>query len=976
MTATLTIPHVEPWKVLVAGIAVLVTGCGGGGGGGSTAAPTVQLGATPTNVVVGGTSTLTWSSTNADTCQASDGWNGVRPPSGSETTGTINTATRFTLQCAGAGGSATASATVTIAAGDSSVAGHLLVPTISRSDSDVNDPNALFAPNNTMAQAQVMPNPVVIGGFVNFVGFGEDDSRFLEDVDTDDFYRVDLLAGQVIELVIPTASGLPGGDDADLFLVDLNGNDVASSEGQGQVETIFVDTPGTYFINVFAFDGAPMYRLSVGQSTVVQNTPSLRLNDEFVPGELIVTLKDSVKTSGDAAATASTNAATLAERFGLSRKGGAPDREMLLKLPDDVTAVTSGTTPGSRANADTKTANTTATATGAAKSPAPRRRQAASALQQRKLDTIRYAKLLRRDPAVRSADLNRIMRTSRTPDDADYAIQRWHYEQIQLPFAWDVTTGSTAVRVAVVDTGIVTTHPELSSKLVQGYDFVSSTTNGDGDGIDPNPADPGCVIGGGSIFHGTHVAGTIGARSDDPSNVPGVAGVSWGARIMPIRALDGCKGEGEAFDIIQGIRFAAGLSNNSGTTPQPADVINLSFGAAGACDQGVADLFLQVRAQGVAVVAAAGNDNTDALQSPASCDNVISVAATGPLRTKAPYSNFGPTVHLAAPGGDERLDIDGNGLKDGVYSTHAVGGGATITPTLDLLQGTSMSAPHVAGVIALMLSVNSDMTPAQIDQLLAQGALTDPILGENRLGQGLINASKAVFAANPNLPQPPPRISVTPSSLAFGDIGTMAQVVVVNAGGPTLDVTGFSPSEPWLSVVETAVDGNGQGVYTISVDRTGLLPGSYSAFVLFTSNGGTGRVDVLMEVADANAVGEPSAGTQYVLLTDPETGDELPQQDRVDAEGRSPVGYQIDGVAAGQYVIVSGTDLNNDDFICDPAEACGAYPVESAPVPITVDGAETGFDFVVSYRTGVPSSASSTDTKGVRKEVRRRRLVK
>ena len=124
------------------------------------------------------------------------------------------------------------------------VAGNLLVPTISRSDSDVNDPFAPFAPNNTTAQAQVMPNPVVIGSFVSFVGFGLEDSRFFEDVDSDDFYRVDLLAGQVIELVIPTASALPGGDDADLFLVDLNGNDVASSEGQGQVETIFVDTLG------------------------------------------------------------------------------------------------------------------------------------------------------------------------------------------------------------------------------------------------------------------------------------------------------------------------------------------------------------------------------------------------------------------------------------------------------------------------------------------------------------------------------------------------------------------------------------------------------------------------------------------------------------------------------------------------------------------------------------------------------------
>ena len=260
---------------------------------------------------------------------------------------------------------------------------------------------------------------------------------------------------------------------------------------------------------------------------------------------------------------------------------------------------------------------------------APRRAKprwrVASAAQQRKLDTLLYAKLLRRDPDVRSADLNRVMRVSLEPNDIPgYAIQRWHYEQIQLPGAWELTTGS-AIPVAVVDTGIVAHHPELASKLIDGRDFIRDPTNPDGDGIDANPADPGCGISGGSIFHGTHVAGTIGARSNDGT---GVAGVSWGARIMPIRALDGCAGTGSSFDIIQGIRYAAGLSNDSGTLPsQPAKVINLSFGASGTCDATAVELFEAVRAQGAVVVAAAGNENSSAQQTPASCPNVISVAA-------------------------------------------------------------------------------------------------------------------------------------------------------------------------------------------------------------------------------------------------------------------------------------------------------------------------------------------------------------
>ena len=138
------------------------------------------------------------------------------------------------------------------------------------------------------------------------------------------------------------------------------------------------------------------------------------------------------------------------------------------------------------------------------------------------------------------------------------------------------------------------------------------------------------------------------------------------------------------------------------------------------------------------------------------------------------------------------------------------------------------------------------------------------------------------------------------------------------------------------------------------------------------SSGGRGRWVVLMEVAAVT--GEPSAGKHYVLLVDPVTNDTL-EQIEVLAEGSS-VAYQFDGIAARDNILMSGTDLNNDQFICDPAEACGVYRVESAPVTIPVDGAETGFDFVVSYRTGVPTSARSTATKSVRKEVRQRRLIR
>jgi hypothetical protein len=149
-----TTPRREATRTVIAVIAALLTGCSGGGGGDNTPAPTVQLQAEPSEVASGGTTTLTWSSTNADGCQASGGWSGTKLVSGSESAGPVTMTTTFTLQCTGHGGTASASATVTLLGATGTVAGNLLVPTISRSDSDVNDPFAFFAPNDSDLQAQ------------------------------------------------------------------------------------------------------------------------------------------------------------------------------------------------------------------------------------------------------------------------------------------------------------------------------------------------------------------------------------------------------------------------------------------------------------------------------------------------------------------------------------------------------------------------------------------------------------------------------------------------------------------------------------------------------------------------------------------------------------------------------------------------------------------------------------------------------
>jgi serine protease len=934
--------------------AALVAACGGdsdGGSAGQVLSPVAWIAATPTSgpaplaVRVDGSGSASSGATivshrwsfGDDTPLVS----GVTADHVYVSPGTY-TVTLWVSDSRGGTGSTTREITVTGVGQTGAVAGNLLVPSTSRSDGDVNDPTAPYRSNDTLALAQAVPGAVVVGGYLNEPGRGPTGRSYAAG-DLDDFYRADLAAGQVVELVLPSADpSLPDSqrDDADLDLYDANGQLIDSSLGVGQVEQLTVPANGVYHIRVSLYSGAPLYRLSLGQASVTSTVDALRLSDEFVPGEVLVTLD----AGGSTVAARQKVSAELEDELRLRRKAGDVSREMLMAVPEQAGEVIAvqGAARGAAKVAGVAAAGTEV--------PAELRR---------KLETLQYVKLLRGRAEVRAADLNRIVRPVLIPDDPGYVVQRWHYEQISLPAAWNVTTGSADVVIAVVDSGVVS-HPELVANLFDGYDFIRSALNQDGDGIDADPDDPGCALGGGSVFHGTHVAGTVAAASN---NASGVAGVAWNARLMPVRVLDGCTGSGTFYDVAQGIRYAAGLANDSGRLPsQPADVINLSLGATGACDATSAALFAEVRARGVAVVAAAGNENTSALATPASCPNVIAVSAVGPTRQKASYSNFGATwVDVAAPGGELRLDADGDGRADGIFSTHASGGGADRFPTFDLLQGTSMATPHVAGVLALMKSVNAALTPAGIDTLLAQGLLTDDIgpAGPDELGVGLVNAFKAVQAAGANPPVLPPTLAVTPSSLNFGDVGTRAEVVVANGGGGTLTVTGTSTSAGWLRAAAASVDADGLGSYAITVERGALGPGTYSGWVDFASSAGTRRLAVLMQVAIAAGVAD--AGNQYVLLLDPATEDSLEQVEVRALGERAP--YRFDAVPAGDYLLVAGTDMNNDGFICDDGEACGAWPVESRLETITVSGDRLGLDFSTSYSTSLQPAAAEMGTQ-------------
>lgn len=476
------------------------------------------------------------------------------------------------------------------------------------------------------------------------------------------------------------------------------------------------------------------------------------------------------------------------------------------------------------------------------------------------------------DANIAYVEPDRKMYPLMTPNDASYSSQWDLYETtggIRAPAAWDRSTGSGVV-VAVIDTGI-RPHADLSGQTVAGYDMINdATVANDGGTRDSDPSDPGDWVAAGecgtgepasnSSWHGTHVAGTIAAKTN---NSTGVAGIAFNAKIQPVRVLGKCGGY--TSDIADGMIWASGGTvSGLPVNATPSKVINMSLGGGGACDTTSQNAITSARSRGTVVVVAAGNENQNASNSnPANCSGVITVAATDRNGARAYYSNYGSIVTLAAPGGDVR-----SSSSNGILSTLNAGTKAPGADSYAYYQGTSMATPHVAGVVALMLSAKPSATPDQIKAALQSSARAFPGTC-SQCGSGILDAAAAVAAITGTSGLP--TVSETESNGSIATANTVSAPANVSGTiGSTSDTDYFKvtlPAGKTLAATLTAASSsNDFDLYAKNSAGTTLASSEKSAGSADTIsyvNGGSSAVTLYVQVLRYSGTGAYTLKLQW-----------------------------------------------------------------------------------------------------------------
>ncbi|MEY4765908.1 MAG: hypothetical protein RI907_2581, partial [Pseudomonadota bacterium] len=746
-----------------------------------------------------------------------------------------------------------------------------------------------------------------------------------------------------------------------LYVYDEAGNTVGESTGYGSYECVRITQPGKYTVEAYAYLGASVYNLRIGRPGSAVGCENA--TDEAAPAAVQRLIALPTKRSSALAAPgdrqARPQAAAWVQLAGLRMDAQPSGVPTLIHLPDTQAARASGL----QALRDSLGLPRPAPSNASARAPSVRKQ------------LVAYGKLLRRSGQFAYVAPDRLVRTTGLvqpfpPDDPWYPEQRWHYEQINLPSAMgrlQALANPPTLRpiVAVIDSGIVSDHPDFIGQTVPGRTFFSTAlTNGDLNSAnpdDPTTADTPAELS--TNFHGTHVAGTIAARTWDGT---GAAGVAPMALLMPLRVFNPSRAQTSAYDVVNAMLYAAGLDNNSGLKPaRRADVINMSLGSNSTCPDYYQATIQAVRQAGVVVVAAASNDARNdlgravAVGSPANCQGSVSVGALNVYRQQTFYSNSGPRLSLAAPGGDSTTSSTGTGEPDLIVSTIGVfSSSGKRVPSIGAMAGTSMASPHVAGVIALMKYVYPGLTPEMVDNWIAAGQLTDDVGSsgrDNATGMGLINARKAVDVALQAAgggagggTAPKGEVMASPHALDFGSHIESLTFSLLTTAATDEVVQAVSVSSPMLAVSPQATNtATGLGTYQVRVDRSGL-PSGASAFPEITVRTSLRTIKLSVTVvkgASSTANSRlPDYGQIYVVALDADTGKliDLDLSTRGVAMRQGEYRWSFQTTEGRNMLLLAGADLDQNGYICDSGEPCGAFPLLSDQLSRVTVGANTG----------------------------------
>ncbi|MDO6442614.1 S8 family serine peptidase [Marinobacter sp. 2_MG-2023] len=834
--------------------------------------------------------------------------------------------------CGGSsGGSEPASANIALS-------GIIDIETGTRVDADDADTLALSA--SPLGSSQLLPQEFILAGYVSVSdGTYPDQNEFPGNnypADPVDTFSMTLREGQSVYLQpFSTSQGF-----SPLALSLLSGSRVIESVvTNNQVDPIRVSLPdtetaGAYTLQVGAIGAAPMlYILTTSAAGSARAIAFEWPDHDFVDAEAIVVLK----ADKDSVSMRSTMPLHLME----------PKQELasgvwLMKAPSQM---------------------------------------ARSSQAQPKEATLEWIRTLNRRPEIASATPNYKMRAMQTPldeplYDSPSVGQQWHYELLNAPIAWQIAPdGGSGVTLAVMDTGLFGApgnwHSDLNANIIEGWDFVSEEFDNDGmPGPDSNPSDPGNAVGS-SVYHGTHVAGTIAAAV----NGAGGAGIAYKSSLLPVRVL-GEGGTGSSADLLAALRWVAGPS---GGEPL-AEIVNLSLGGLPFL-QPLQDAITYGADRGIVFVAAAGNSASAVASYPAAFDKVFAVSAVDGAGVLASYSNYGSWIDVAAPGGDASRDGNADGRSDLVSSSSAALVNGTVQETYIGLQGTSMAAPHVSAVFALMKNLNSALGYEQLNDMLMTGKLTcgsEICLKSTELGWGLLDAGKSALAAAAGTVSD--FLTASPSIVSLSTEGELSASVSLNVYGSApsdIIIGSVSVVAPWLRLDSAPVSGDSGTDFAISVT---LLPEALEAgiserttIVIEYRSDELRRLEIPVIgqwVTDQQA---RDAGRHFVLLVDPEpVGDRyttVAQTIAVAENGQYQFSFlpddgevprMLNEVPPGDYILVAGTDLDNDGLICHAGEACAEYPVAGLREEITIRQGDpvTGVRMTTSYSR--PSISAAT----------------